>query len=86
VGKGGEVNCGSRSAYAKSDIPSEKQTKAKVARGMAQVVEHLPNKCKALSSISLSSQKRRKLLFGLQPTFDNWRQAFVVACSPMTLY
>jgi hypothetical protein len=43
----------------KCETLSEKQTKSKGSRGMAQVVESLPNKCEALGSVP-STEKKKK--------------------------
>jgi hypothetical protein len=56
-------------------ILSEKQTKAKRAGGMAQVVEHLPSKCKAL-------WKRGRKRWRRGGGENHWLGAVVCACKP----
>jgi hypothetical protein len=42
-------------------IPISKITKAKLSGGVAQAVEHLLYKCKALKSTPIPSKKKKKL-------------------------
>jgi hypothetical protein len=43
----------------KMQDPFQETTKAKQGLGVAQVVEHLPSKCKALSSNTTNPQKKK---------------------------
>jgi hypothetical protein len=46
----------------KHETPSERQTKSKKTGDIAQVVEYMPSKCKALSLIPTTAQNKTKTL------------------------
>jgi hypothetical protein len=49
-----------RPAQAVSEPLSQKQNTSKVAKGVDQVIEHLPSKCKAVGSIPSTKNKNKK--------------------------
>jgi hypothetical protein len=51
-----------RLSQTKHEMLSEKQTKIKLTWGMAQEIEPLQGKCKALSSISSTTHNKRNIV------------------------
>jgi hypothetical protein len=55
----------------KKQDPSSKITRTKKAGGIAEAVESLPNKCKALSSKPSTVRKKKQMCLGKERAYVN---------------